>query len=137
MSTISAGRRFGGKAGGVGPSSRSRKSSRTRPVVLVVDDKESGRAALVGMLAGEPYEIVEAADGFEALEKAIQLRPDVVLLDVMLPGLDGFEVCRRVRANLDANSIPIVMVTVLDDRESRLAGLDARSEEHTSELQSH
>ena len=100
--------------------------------MLVVDDKESGRAALVGMLAGEPYEIVEATDGFEALEKAIQLRPDVVLLDVMLPGLDGFEVCRRVRANLDANSIPIVMVTVLDDRESRLAGLDAGADDFIS-----
>ena len=132
MPTISSGGRFQSSKHGVLLAQRSRISVRPRSVVLIVDDREPGRAALAGMLAGEPYDIVEACDGLEAVEKTLAVRPDVILLDVMLPELDGFEVCRRLRANLDFGSVPIVMVTALDDRESRLAGLDAGADDFIS-----
>ena len=68
---------------------------------------------------------MEAADGAEALQLAARSPPDLVLLDVMMPGMDGFEVCRRLRANPRLAEVPIIMITALDNDGSRLAGLEA------------
>jgi len=97
--------------------------------VLVVDDEERNRRLLVAMIEAEGYSTAEAADGTQALELVRQSPPDIVLLDIMMPGIDGYEVARALKANAATQAIPIVMVTALDDRESRLRGLEAGAEE--------
>ncbi len=97
--------------------------------MLVVDDDERNRRLLVAMLEAEGYSASEAADGAQALELARHSPPDMVLLDIMMPGLDGYEVARALKADAATKAIPVVMVTALDDRESRLRGLEAGAEE--------
>ena len=98
-------------------------------LVLVVDDQEQLRNAIGALLRPEGYRLEFAADGFEGLTKAASLLPDLILLDVMMPGMDGFETCSRLRADAALAEVPIVMVTALDDRESRLAGLKAGADD--------
>jgi putative two-component system response regulator len=97
--------------------------------ILVVDDEERNRRLLVAMLEAEGYTGLEAADGAQALELARQSPPDLVLLDVMMPGMDGYDVARALKADAATKSIPVVMVTALNDRDSRLRGLEAGAEE--------
>lgn len=97
--------------------------------ILVVDDEERNRRLLVAMLEATGYTALEAADGTQALEFARQNPPDLVLLDIMMPGVDGYEVARALKADAATKSIPVVMVTALDDRDSRLRGLEAGAEE--------
>jgi putative two-component system response regulator len=96
---------------------------------LVVDDEERNRRLLVAMLEAEGYSATEAADGAQALALARQSPPDIVLLDIMMPGMDGYEVARALKADPLTKAIPVVMVTALDDRASRLQGLEAGAEE--------
>ncbi|PKO62005.1 MAG: two-component system response regulator [Betaproteobacteria bacterium HGW-Betaproteobacteria-18] len=100
--------------------------------ILVVDDEERNRRLLVAMLEAEGYSASEAADGMQALELARQSPPDLILLDIMMPGMDGYEVARQLKAAEATCSVPVVMVTALDDRESRLRGLEAGAEEFVS-----
>ena len=97
--------------------------------ILVVDDEERNRRLLVAMLEAEGYVVLEAADGERALERAQQNPPDIILLDIMMPGMDGYDVARALKATEATRSVPVVMVTALDDRESRLHGLEAGAEE--------
>ena len=97
--------------------------------ILVVDDEDRNRRLLAAMLEAEGYSATEAADGAQALELARQSPPDLVLLDIMMPGMDGYEVARALKADAATQAIPVVMVTALDDRESRLRGLEAGAEE--------
>ena len=97
--------------------------------ILVVDDEERNRRLLVAMLEAEGYSAAEAADGKQALELVRRGPPDLVLLDIMMPGIDGYEVARTLKADAATKAIPIVMVTALDDRESRLRGLEAGAED--------
>ena len=97
--------------------------------ILVVDDEERNRRLLVAMLEAEGYTALEAADGPQALELARESPPDLVLLDIMMPGMDGYEVAQQLKADAATTAIPVVMVTALDDRESRLRGLEAGAEE--------
>ena len=92
-------------------------------VVLIVDDNAKGREALEDLLYGQGYTLAFAADGLEALRQAAALTPDVILLDVMMPGMDGFEVCQSLRANPRLAEVPVVMVTALNDNSVRLRGL--------------
>lgn len=100
--------------------------------VLIVDDTLAGRETLRALLASAEYTLELAADGPEALTKAALHMPDLILLDVMMPGMDGFEVCRRIRADPRLAEVPVIMVTALDDRESRLTGLDAGADDFIS-----
>jgi len=100
--------------------------------VLIVDDNPLGREALEDLLYGQGYKLGFAADGFEALRQAAELMPDVILLDVMMPGMDGFEVCRRLRADEKLAEVPVVLVTALDDRDSRLQGIEAGADDFIS-----
>lgn len=100
--------------------------------ILVVDDDAKGRQLLNNLLASEGYRVALAANGHEALDLAAELRPDVVLLDVMMPGLDGFEVCRRLRASDALHHVPILLLTALDDRQSKLQGLEAGADDFLS-----
>jgi putative two-component system response regulator len=97
--------------------------------VLVVDDEERNRRLLIAMLEAEGYSASEAADGAQALELARQNPPDIILLDVMMQDMDGYEVARALKSDAATHAIPVVMVTALDDRESRLRGLEAGAEE--------
>ena len=97
--------------------------------VLVVDDNPANRLLLRELLEPGGYEVVEVADGAAALEMVITQPPDVVLLDVQMPGLDGFEVCRRLKANEATVAIPVVFVTALDARSDRIAGVRAGADD--------
>jgi CheY-like chemotaxis protein len=91
----------------------------TAKQVLVVDDNSLSRKLLNDILSAEGYRVCHAASGSEALSAIAEERPDVVLLDIMMPGMDGFEVVRRLRADKTTHMPPIVMVTALDDEGSR------------------
>jgi two-component system cell cycle response regulator len=97
--------------------------------VLVVDDIEANVRLLQAKLEVEYYEVLTAPEGFTALEKAALEQPDIILLDVMMPGMDGFEVCRRLKANPVTQHIPVVLVTALDGRRDRLTGLEAGADD--------
>lgn len=92
--------------------------------ILVVDDEAQNRRLLEQILATLAYTVESASDGFVALEK-LKTGFDLVLLDVMMPGMDGFEVVRRIRDDPEFGDIPIIMVTVLDDRDTRLRAVQA------------
>ena len=98
--------------------------------ILIVDDEPAGRHTLESILDGQGYRLEMAGNGLEALEKAGQILPDVILLDVMMPGMDGFEVCRRIRNNPALAEIPIIMLTALDDRQSLLEGLESGADDY-------
>ncbi|MEW6288166.1 MAG: response regulator [Chloroflexota bacterium] len=100
--------------------------------LLIVDDEPSARETLLSMLEGSPYDIETAKNGIEALQKAERLQPDLVLLDVMMPGMDGFEVCRRFRSTPRLAEVPIVILTALDDRTSLLRGIEAGADDFLS-----
>ncbi|MGC4025720.1 MAG: PleD family two-component system response regulator [Mesorhizobium sp.] len=97
--------------------------------VLVVDDVPANVKLLEARLTAEYFEVVTAADGFEALEICDRDAIDIVLLDVMMPGMDGFEVCRRLKSDPGTSHIPIVMVTALDRASDRVAGLEAGADD--------
>jgi len=97
--------------------------------VLVVDDQPSNLNTLQALLAPLGLNLVLASNGPEALHQAVTLQPDLILLDVMMPGMDGFEVCRRLRADPVTAAVPIIMVTALDDRESLLQGIEAGADD--------
>jgi len=96
----------------------------SKPIVLIVDDEPIIRAALDAML-GDSYQLYFAENGVQGLAMAIQTQPDLLLLDVMMPLMDGFEVCRQIRISPLLAEMPIIMITALDDRDSRLKGLRA------------
>jgi two-component system cell cycle response regulator len=91
--------------------------------ILVVDDVEPNVRLLEAKLTLEYYEVLTATDGATALEIAAAERPDIILLDVMMPGMDGFETCRRLKADPVTRHIPVVLVTALDGREDKMKGL--------------
>jgi class 3 adenylate cyclase len=91
--------------------------------VLIVDDEEQNRSLLHDPLEARGYEIAEAENGMVALEKIAARLPDVILLDVMMPQMDGFEVCRRLKTDSKTAHIPILMVTALSERKERLMGI--------------
>jgi len=97
--------------------------------ILIVDDDDLSRDTLEALLSNQGYNLALADNGQEALEKAATLVPDLILLDVMMPDMDGFEVCRRLRADSVLGEIPIILVTALDDRESRLEGIEAGADD--------
>ena len=97
--------------------------------ILVVDDIETNRRLLEARLSAEYFEVLEASDGYAAIEAARTQEPDLILLDVMMPGMDGFETCRRLKADAALRHIPVVMVTALDQREQRIKGLEAGADE--------
>jgi len=98
--------------------------------ILIVDDEPAGRQTLESILEGQGYHLEMAENGQDALEKASQLLPDVILLDVMMPVMDGFEVCKRIRNDPALAEIPIIMLTALDDRQSFLKGLESGADDY-------
>jgi signal transduction histidine kinase len=97
--------------------------------VLIVDDDPTARETLVAMLEGENYDLQLAKDGAQALRMLGQIQPDLILLDVMMPGMDGFEVCRRIRSTPPLAEVPIIILTALDDRDSLLKGIESGADD--------
>ena len=95
--------------------------------VLVVDDDEKILKVLTAYLEKEGYSVITARDGWEAVDKARQLGPDIVLLDVMLPSLDGWGVCKEIRRTSD---VPIIMLTARDDEADRIIGLELGADDY-------
>ena len=100
------------------------------PLILVVDDNEANRDILATRLAANNYRIVMAADGEEALAATYAETPDLILLDVMMPKLDGIEVCRRLKADPSLPFTPIILVTAKGDTKDVVQGLDAGADEY-------
>jgi len=100
--------------------------------VLVVDDILPNVKLLEAKLASEYYDVLTATSGREALERVITDSPDIILLDVMMPGMDGFEVCEAIKSNPDVAHIPVVMVTALTDASDRVRGLEAGADDFLS-----
>jgi putative two-component system response regulator len=104
-------------------------SNKKKPLVLVVDDDESVRALLQRQMELDGYRVAGAEDGASAITKADEEYPDIVLLDALMPGMDGFRVAETLKASEHTSTIPIIMVTALDDQESRLRALKAGAQE--------
>ena len=100
------------------------------PRILVVDDNEANRDILMTRLGAHGYELAQAADGEEALAKAKSLHPDLILLDVMMPKIDGVEVCRQLKSDPAMPFTPIVLVTAKSDTKDIVTGLEAGADEY-------
>ncbi|OGO73802.1 MAG: hypothetical protein A3G84_04450 [Chloroflexi bacterium RIFCSPLOWO2_12_FULL_71_12] len=101
----------------------------TKPIVLVVDDIEANRDLLEGQLDRLGYDVRQAADGVEALEAVEHEEPDLVLLDIDMPRMDGLTLCRRLKADPVRRLVPVVLITAYQDRETRLQGLEAGADD--------
>lgn len=97
--------------------------------ILIVDDDSRGRETLEAVLTGLGHNLHFSDNGLDALKQASILQPDLILLDVMMPVMDGFEVCRRLRADHLLADVPVVMTTALDDKASRLEGIEAGADD--------
>ncbi|KAF6632833.1 MULTISPECIES: response regulator transcription factor [Paenibacillus] len=99
-----------------------------RSTILIIDDDEKIVSMLRRGLAFEGYEVLTAANGAEGLNKMLTAEPDVVVLDVMMPQVDGFEVCRRMREG--GSTVPVLMLTAKDEVENRVKGLDLGADDY-------
>src|SRR6266566_4865829 len=97
--------------------------------ILVVDDVPANVKLLEARLSAEYFDVLTAANGAEALQICARAECDIILLDVMMPDIDGFEVCRRLKSNPATHFIPVVMITALDSPADRVTGLDAGADD--------
>lgn len=97
--------------------------------ILVVDDQPANVRLLEARLQIEYFDVCTAYSGIDAIEAARAEQPDLILLDVMMPGMDGYQTCRMLKSDPDTRHIPVVMVTALDDREDRVRGLEAGADD--------
>ena len=102
------------------------------PKILVVDDHVASRMAAVAVLAMEGYEVIEADSGFTGVELVAQKAPDLILLDVMMPEMDGFQVCQLLKQNEHTRLIPIIFISGLNDRRSRIRGIEVGADDFLS-----
>jgi two-component system cell cycle response regulator len=97
--------------------------------VLIVDDIAANVRLLQAKLEAEYYDVLTAPNGRIAIAKAIEEQPDIILLDVMMPEIDGYEVCRQLKEHAETRHIPIILITALDGRDDRLSGLEAGADD--------
>jgi DNA-binding response OmpR family regulator len=103
----------------------------SRKKILLVDDAETV-LLMERMILGKSYDLVVARDGQEAVAKAAEESPDLILLDVMMPGIDGFEACKRIRGDEAANGVPIIMVTTRGEPENMATGFRSGCTDYVS-----
>ena len=103
-----------------------------KSTILIVDDESSARETICAILDGSDYHLELTENGSQAILMAKKTNPDLILLDVMMPEMDGFEVCRQLRADPFLREVPILLLTSLDDRASRLSGLRAGADDFLS-----
>ncbi|MFK5969504.1 MAG: hybrid sensor histidine kinase/response regulator [Candidatus Marithrix sp.] len=102
---------------------------RPRSKILIIDDERSQRIKLESMLKQESYDITLLADGREIFAELAITMPDLIILDLMMPGMDGFEICRRIKADAKYQNIPIILVTILDTKQALTQGIDAGADD--------
>lgn len=100
--------------------------------LLIADDEQIGRQLLEAIFFTENFELSFAEDGNQALQIAKEFQPELILLDVMMPGIDGFEVCRKIRSDALLKDVPIILITALEDRDSRIKGLESGANDYIS-----
>ncbi len=100
-----------------------------RSKILIADDEPRNIRMLQVRLRLEGYDVIMAEDGIEAMQKIVDQKPDLILLDVMMPGKTGYEVCEELRAHEDTRFIPVIMVTALDQQEAKIKGLEAGADD--------
>jgi putative two-component system response regulator len=100
--------------------------------ILIVDDESGARAALEFLLRREGFEVRDAPDGPTAIQECATFRPDLILLDIMMPGMDGFEVCRHIKATPETRLTPVVLITGLTTTEDRIMGINAGADDFLS-----
>jgi putative two-component system response regulator len=101
------------------------KTNGNKGSILIIDDDLSAQKSVESLLMNNGYDLLFASNGFDGLRLAFKEEPDLILLDVMMPEMNGFEVCDRLRSSTELAEVPILMISALDDRDSRLAGLQA------------
>jgi putative two-component system response regulator len=116
-------------SGPMADEARPRTQATRLPTVLVVDDGAANRELIEACLADVECEVRLATDGQHALRMIESSPPDLVLLDVQMPGMDGYEVCRRIKADPELRLVPVVMITALDSTDDRVTALDAGADE--------
>jgi class 3 adenylate cyclase len=102
------------------------------PRILVVDDQRANVEMMAGVLRARGYEVLTALDGESALERVRAARPDIVVSDILMPGMDGYEMCRRLRADAATALLPVVLVTSLDPQKERIKGLEVGADDFLS-----
>jgi putative two-component system response regulator len=100
--------------------------------ILIVDDESAARTALATLLRREGFEVDEVRDGASALNRCASFRPDLVLLDILMPGVSGFEVCRQIKATPETRLTPVVLITGLSATEDRIEGINAGADDFLS-----
>lgn len=100
--------------------------------ILVIDDEEIARTTLAALLEKSNFQVEMAEDGIQGLELAKRIHPDVILLDVMMPKMNGYEVCKYIRSDEKIAEVPIIMITALDDHEAKLNGLSVGADDFLS-----
>lgn len=103
-----------------------------QPQIFIIDDEPTARDTVEGLLYRENYDLVFATNVFDALEQLNHINPDVILMDVMMPGVDGFEACQRIKNDDRWQHIPIILITALNSKEDIARGLDAGADEFLS-----
>ena len=111
---------------------RVRRLSDTRTQILIVDDELDTLLPLKRALELEDFNVIEAQDGVEALEKVSSEIPDLVLLDLMLPGINGFEVCQRLKQDEATSSIPIIMLTAKGETSDKVEGIEIGADDYVT-----
>ncbi|WP_406658216.1 response regulator [Methanolobus sp. ZRKC2] len=106
--------------------------SDTREKLLIVDEEIDALTALKVALEAEGYNVIVALDGFEGIEKAKTENPDVILLDIMMPGMDGFEVCRRLKSDPSSENIPVIMLTAKGETDDKVEGLELGADDYVT-----
>jgi CheY-like chemotaxis protein len=109
--------------------SRAHDAANPSASLLIVDDDRNNRRVLESMLANEAYHLRSAASGAEALAMVARQQPDLILLDVMMPEMDGYQVTAKLKGDPLTRHIPIIMVTALGDTDARMFGLSAGAED--------
>ena len=106
--------------------------SDTREKILIVDEEIDASTALKVALEAEGYNVIEALDGYEGIRKAKSENPDVILLDIMMPGMDGFEVCQLLKADPASMHIPIIMLTAKGEVDDKVEGLELGADDYVT-----
>ncbi len=111
---------------------RIRSFSDVRQKVLIVDDEMATLLPLKRSLEAEGYNVIEAYDGYEAIEKSKTDVPELIILDLMLPGIDGFEVCARLKKDALTQKIPVIMLTAKDEIRDKVEGLEMGADDYVT-----
>lgn len=111
---------------------RIRKFSDARPKILIVDDEMGTLLPLKRSLEAEDYIVLEAYEGNEAMRKSKAEIPDLIILDLMLPGMDGYEVCSRLKKDAHTGNIPIIMLTARDEVRDKVEGLEIGADDYVT-----